>query len=241
MSFTNSRKCWIDMKKLSISMSRTETVLGWGYFVFQLLFLGVILIAVNSFLPDPMDATELNILLFIINFACIMLIFPKFLWKNLQASLNSFFITLKSAGIGFVLYYGSSMLVNLLVFTINPDFSNANDSNISQMLRGNFTLMGICTVLLVPIVEETLYRGLIFRTLYNKNALLGYTLSTALFALIHVIGYIGSYDTLTLALCFLQYIPAGICLAWAYVRADSILAPILIHMTVNQVGILAMR
>lgn len=229
------------MKKLSVPMTRTETVLGWIYFVFQLLFLGTILVVINLFLPDPLSITELNILLFIINFICIMLIFPKFLWMNLRITASSFFTTLRSAGIGFLLYYGSSILVNMLVFAVKPDFANANDSNISEMLQDNYMLMAICTVLLVPIVEETLYRGLMFRSLYNRSPLLGYLLSTVLFALIHVVGYIGSYDILTLGLCFLQYIPAGVFLGWAYVNADSIWAPIIIHMTVNQIGILASR
>lgn len=229
------------MKKLSVPMTRTETVLGWIYFVFQLLFLGAIMVVINLFLPDPLSITELNILLFVINFICIMLIFPKFLWKNLRITASSFFTTLRSAGIGFLLYYGSSILVNMLVFAVKPDFANANDSNISEMLQDNYMLMAICTVLLVPIAEETLYRGLMFRSLYNRSPLLGYLLSTVLFALIHVVGYIGSYDILTLGLCFLQYIPAGVFLGWAYVNADSIWAPIIIHMTVNQIGILASR
>ena len=229
------------MKKLSVPMNPSETVLGWFYFVFQLLFLSVILVVINTLLSEPLTLTQLNILLFLINFFCIMLIFRKFLWKNMQNTFRFPFTTLKTAGVGFLLYYGFSMLVNMVVFFLDPEFANVNDSNIDQMLQENFTLMGVCTVLLVPIVEETLYRGLLFRGLYNKHALLGYVLSTVIFAAIHVVGYIGTYDAFTLCLCFAQYLPAGIFLGWAYVKADSIWAPILIHMTVNQIGILAMR
>ena len=46
---------------------------------------------------------------------------------------------------------------------------------------------------------------------------------------------------LELFLSFLQYVPAGLCLAWSYEKADSIWAPILIHIAVNQMGNLAMR
>ena len=229
------------MKKISVSMTRSETVLGWSYFVFQLLFLGVILVVINMLLSNPLTETQLNILLFFLNFFCIMLIFRKFLWKNLQNTFRAPFVTLKTAGLGFLLYYGSSILINILIFTLDPEFANVNDSNIDQMLNENYTLMSICTVLLVPVAEETLYRGLLFRGLYNKNALLGYALSTVIFAAIHVVGYIGTYDPYTLLLCFLQYIPAGIFLGWAYAKADSIWACILIHIAVNQIGILAVR
>ena len=38
-------------------------------------------------------------------------------------------------------------------------------------------------------------------------------------------------------MAFLQYLPAGLCLAWAYTKADTIFAPILIHAAVNAVSI----
>ena len=38
-------------------------------------------------------------------------------------------------------------------------------------------------------------------------------------------------------MAFLQYLPAGLCLAWAYTKADTIFAPILIHAIINAVSI----
>jgi membrane protease YdiL (CAAX protease family) len=38
-----------------------------------------------------------------------------------------------------------------------------------------------------------------------------------------------------------QYLPAGLALAWAYEKADTIWAPILMHMTINQISITFMR
>ena len=69
-----------------------------------------------------------------------------------------------------------------------------------------------------------------------ESKLLAYALSTVIFAMIHISGYIGIYDAKLLFCCFLQYIPAGLCLAWAYARADSIFAPILMHMAINVIG-----
>ena len=50
-----------------------------------------------------------------------------------------------------------------------------------------------------------------------------------------------SQAAITLLLCFCQYIPAGICLGWAYAKSGTIWCPVLIHMTVNQIGMLFMR
>ena len=56
-----------------------------------------------------------------------------------------------------------------------------------------------------------------------------------------VLGYIGSESVTTLVLCFVQYLPAGLCLAWTYTKADNIFAPIVVHALVNAIAIGAVR
>ena len=86
-----------------------------------------------------------------------------------------------------------------------------------------------------------MYRGLIFRNLYGKSRWAAYIVSILAFAVIHIIGYIGRYSALELLMAFLQYLPAGLCLAWAYTKADTIFAPILIHAAINFLSIHALR
>ena len=93
----------------------------------------------------------------------------------------------------------------------------------------------------MPVAEECLFRGIVFRGIYDRSHILAWIVSAGLFALVHVIGYFGSAAPLTLLLCFLQYIPAGICLAASYRLSGSILSPILIHAAVNFVGMMILR
>lgn len=223
------------------SLNNRERYAGWFYLAFQLLVLPEILVLGNYLLPKPLDATQLNIVLFIINFAAIVGIFHKFLWNGLKVACKNLWRTLKSAFLAFCVYYVSNLLINTLIFRWAPWFYNVNDQSIGSMAAQSFTLMTVCVVILVPVVEETLYRGLLFGRLYARNKYLGYIASVAVFAAIHVIGYVGSYSGAHLALCFLQYLPAGFALAWAYEEADSIWAPILMHMTINFIGMAAMR
>ena len=65
-------------------------------------------------------------------------------------------------------------------------------------------------------------------------------LSTVAFCLIHVAGYVGQEALSSLAVLALEYIPAGIALAWAYEKADTIFAPILMHAVINAVSIQAL-
>lgn len=64
-----------------------------------------------------------------------------------------------------------------------------------------------------------------------------YALSTAAFCLVHVAGYVGQTELLSLAILALEYIPAGIALAWAYEKADTIFAPVLMHSLINALSI----
>lgn len=227
--------------RLSISMTRKEVRFGWLLMALQLLILPIAAVAVNSLLPVPLSNSVLNILLFIVDFILAVMIFHRFLGASARHSFENPIRTLRFAVLGLILYYIGSFLVGLLIGAVSEDFLNVNDSAIYEMTQENYALMSLCTVFLVPFTEELIYRGLIFRSLQKKNRIIAYLISAAVFSLIHIAGYVGIASGTVLLLCFLQYIPAGLALGWAYEKADSIWAPILMHMTVNQISISLMR
>ncbi len=207
----------------------------------QLSPLPALLIALNGLLPAPVSESMLNCIYYLFSFAAAVIIFRKFLWRNLRSAMKSPFFLLKTAFLGVLLYFGGNYLISCLSHLLIPTFHNVNDQNVAGMVQQQPALLSVCVVLLVPITEELLYRGLLFGVLHRKNPALGYAVSTLVFCAIHVVGYIGAAPLPLLILNFLQYIPAGLALAWAYRKADSIWAPILMHITVNQIGILSMR
>ena len=229
------------MKKLTVSMGRTEKILGLIYIGLQIFLIPIALVIINAFLPRPFSSAELNFLSFAINFICVTVIFHRFLINSFRVLLKNPGSILKDCLIGFGIYWLSSILVGYILISLDPEFSNVNDENIAVLTGENNLLMLFGTVILVPVVEETLYRGLVFGSLYQKKPIIAYILSVTIFSALHVLGYIGMYPPLRLLLCLLQYIPAGITLAWVYVRTDTIFASIFIHMVVNLIGMLAMQ
>lgn len=227
--------------KLSISMTNREERLGWLVLVLQLFVLPTLLVTANALLPVPLSNASLNCLLFLIDFTAVVLVFRRFLMLSARQAAAAPFRCLRFAAIGLALYYIGTFLIGLLISSVYPHFSNINDSNIQSMAQEHYGLILAGTVLLVPLTEETLFRGLIFRALQQKNRLLAYVLSTLFFGLIHVTGYIGTAAPAVLLLCLLQYVPAGLCFAWAYEKADTIWAPILMHMAINQISMSYMR
>ncbi len=218
-------------KTLTISTTKHETIFGWIYLAFQMLALPEILSWANDAMR--LSEAELNFCFFVINFIAVLLIFNKYLSRSFAQVFQhpSYFI--QAVILGFVAYYACSWGMNKLFSWIAPGYTNANDASIAALSKGNFFLMAIGTVVLVPPVEECFYRGLVFRNLYGVSRLAAYLVSMAVFAFIHIIGYIQSYTPWQLVICFLQYLPAGLCLAWSYAKSDTIFAPIVIHALVN--------
>ncbi len=226
---------------IPVPPNRFETYAGWFYWGFQLLFLPVILMLLLEAVGRTVNEAQLNFIYFCVNFIVATLLLGRlFIYSVKQGFIRPGY-TFQSAALGLAGVQGSNVLFSLVILRLKPDFANVNDSNIGEMVAEHYGMMALGTVFLVPVVEELLYRGVIFGCLYNRSKVAAYIVSTALFSAVHILGYITMYDPVTLLLCFLQYIPAGMCLGWAYARSGSLLAPILIHMTINQIAMLAMR
>lgn len=218
-------------------MNRGEKLLGWAYLAFELLLLPTLLQALNQCLASPMSSGTLNFTYYLINFLAIICIFRRFLRDSLVAAWCDIWNFIQAVVLGTVAYFACSKVLSLAMAYFVPNFQNINDASIVAMLSTDRVLMRIGVVLLVPLAEETLYRGLIFRGLWQTSKVAAYLVSMAAFAALHVMGYIGSESITTLILCFLQYLPAGLCLAWTYTKADNLFAPIVVHAIVNAVAI----
>lgn len=226
---------------MTISMTKREKTFGWIFLAMTPLALPLALVYLCQLFRWPLDNGELNVLLFAVNFILTLMIFWRFLWQNGRVSIASPGKTFRWVAIGFGIYYGASTLVGMLIMLLAPDFANANDASIQAMAQEHYFLMMLGTVILVPIAEETLYRGLIFGSLRRKSRWLAYVVSIVAFSALHVVSYIGTLSPLHLLLSFLQYLPGSFALAFAYDKADSIWASILIHMTINQIAMLTLR
>lgn len=224
-------------KSKSAFLSGREIRLGWVYFAVYLLVLPELL---SRLLPNS-DGLTVNACYYGINFIAIIFIFRELLGKSLEpmGKAPGRFLVLTAAGFCAILL--SDSMMGWLLHQLVPDFSNVNDQAFRELTQGGFLLTLLCSVVLVPPVEECLFRGLIFRGLYSTNRTGAYCLSVLAFCGLHILSYLNAYSGQTLLLCFIQYIPAGLVLAWSFDQTDSIFAPILIHAAVNAVGILTMR
>ena len=211
-------------QEFTLTLSLRRQKLGWAYLLFELLLLPSILFA----LGDALGITShslLNGIYYGINFFVCLPLFWQILSPSFRRFIHSPLPILATAAAGY----------------LDPGFSNVNDAAVGDLVRQSPYLMLICVGFLVPAAEECLFRGLLFAPLYPRRPAAAYGLSVLVFAAIHVMGYVGGYPLPTLALCFVQYLPAGLILCLSLAKTDSLVTPILIHCAVNLTGFLTLR
>jgi len=146
-----------------------------------------------------------------------MNLFQKCKVKKLSLK-NSSIIILSSVGLALFSY----SLVNLLISKF-PSYSETSESIASN----STSLLGIISVILIiPIFEEVLFRGLIFNELKKYlNVFVAIIIQGAIFALSHG-------NMLQAIYTFIM----AIVLAIVYDKTQSILAPMLFHVMYNLLG-----
>lgn len=227
--------------KIAVVMNQREQAVGFVYLLLELFILPSLLERLNALLPMPLSSSWLNFLYFILNFAAVCILFRRFLRRCLAQAGRDVEGFLMVTICGFGIYYLVNLVLTFAIRLLAPGFSNLNDGNLAQQIRSDYFVMALSTTLLVPVAEELLHRGLVFGSLYEKSPWVAYPVSTLLFASIHVLGYLNVYSPPHLLIAFVQYLPAGFALAWAYRRSGSIFSPILIHAAVNTLALLMLR
>ncbi|WP_251124977.1 type II CAAX endopeptidase family protein [Exiguobacterium sp. s131] len=148
----------------------------------------------------------------------ILLIWPdlkQYKAQGIQSNLND---TVKWIGLGILMQYGLVIVANLIETAISGELvESMNTQNIADMVEV-IPLMILPVVLLGPIIEEILFRHILFG---NLNARFGFWIafgiSSILFALIH-------QDNR-----FLVYIAMSFAFSYAYAKTRRLIVPIAIH------------
>ena len=212
---------------------RDETIVGWCWYGFQMVVLGSLLTGLNGMLRVPMSQAEMNFTYFLLNFLATLWIYHKYLESNWKTVKTHPILFSQAVVLALVAYWLSFWVLTWTIRQLDPGFINRNDASISGLRHGNFYLTMLGTVLLAPAAEECAYRGLVFRNLYPISKVAAYLVSMAAFSAVHIVSFLGLYSPLQLVLAFLQYLPAGLWLAWCYTKSGSIYGPIAMHMLIN--------
>ena len=111
-------------------------------------------------------------------------------------------------------------------FNIETPMQLALQAMMNSSSASEIAVLGVITVIVAPIAEETLFRGILYPTIkqlgFPRAALWG---TSVLFALIHF----------NLA-AFVPLLLMALVLVWLYEKSDNLLAPIAAHVIFNAVN-----
>ena len=199
----------------------------------------VALIATFFILPNllalipALSEAQLNFFSYSISAATAVACLRRYLGRNILAALDHPFATLYFAVLGYLANLVIMQMADYAAYLLLPDYVNYNNQAIVVQLSTDLYLMLATTVVLAPIVEECVFRGLLFRGLYDRSPVAAWVASVGLFAAIHVVSFIGVYSPLELVVSLLMYVPAGVILCVTYRRSGNIIAPIITHAVIN--------
>lgn len=205
-------------------------LLCWVVYLFlPFLLVGIPLFQENSLRSDFLFELTVTIVCYIV----IMVAFRSFLFRSRIPFLSLLF----TCFIGFVAAHALSSLWDILLSSIRALFqeehTNMNQELVNEFLYNYKGFMILSVAFFTPVVEEVLFRGIIFAPICRRSPFAAYVISMFIFSAFHVIGFIGVQSWPMLLLSCLEYLPAAFVLCWTYQRTHSIWAPIALHGFLN--------
>ena len=219
---------------LGVRLSKAQIIAGYLYLPFYVALLSLGLYFVTDLLGLSLTELELNTCWFVLNVIIVWAIFHKFLLRSLRHI--RFWDLVQACILGFVFYYAATWLFGFLISLLNLRIVSFNDEAVQTLVSDSYWLMVVCSVVIAPMVEETLVRGLIFGSIRPKSRIAAYLASILFFSMMHVWAYIPTEGLMPVLLAAAQYIPASIALGWTYEKANTVWAPIILHMAINAVS-----
>ena len=208
-------------------MERTERIAGWVWLPVHSFALALFVSYVGKALGT---GVEKDLIFYGISFAYIVLLMFRYLKKSASLLWEHRTDAVRAVVMGYAVYYLLFTLVQLLSETVAPGVEALE----KKLNPGQMKLIAL---LLAPVVEEVLFRGVAYGGLRKFNRVLAYVCSVVLFAVCSNWTILLAGSVRESLWQMLRYVPSGLALAWCYEESKSIYAPILLHIAINFVTI----
>jgi len=211
-------------------MERTERIAGWVWLPVHSFALTLFVSMVEKALHTQGTAVETDLIFYGISLAYVVLLMFRYLKKSCSLLWEHRKDALRAVVMGYAGYYVLFTLVQLVLNALAPEWSFSE----KKLNPGEMKLVAL---LLAPVVEEVLFRGVAFGSIRSKNRILAYLVSVVLFAVCSNWTILLSGSVKESLWQMLRYVPSGLALAWCYEESKSIWAPVLLHIAINFVTV----
>ena len=184
-----------------------------------------------------LGAVELNYLFYAVGVVYMLVFCRNYLRSEFDAALDAPWRTLSAVLLAYAVEFSLSLALSLALSLIpgGQGLSSPNNSAIADIAAEDLSKTVVMCCVMAPIVEEILFRGLLFGALRPYNRVLAWIISVAAFCLYHVWQY--ALDDPALLLSALLYLPGSLAFNFAYERGGSLWPPILYHALINLMAV----
>lgn len=227
-------------KGASAYMTNLERILGGALLALYLIVLPLLSDAIfqglETLLGFQLTSRTESQLCFYALFALTLLVFRPYLGRTTGLLLSDALSALLAAGQGLVAFYGLNELLCRALRLVGRSGTSLSDVPISAQVSTAPQATALIAILLVPFIEEVLFRGYVFGDLRGRSRLVAYAVSCAAFAGLYVWRFAVAPGPESLLL-MLQYLIPGAVFAWCYERSGTLWAGILAHVVVNALAV----
>lgn len=221
-------------------MPRGARIAGWVYLPVHVLVLpltlGAALAAVCGGLPSDVTC---NVWYYLIGLVFTLIAMWRFLRRSYDTMTGSI---LRCIGMLFAAY-GLDVLLSLVLqlgTSLIGELPSPNNDAVTRLAAADYKRMIAVAVFMAPLVEECLFRGVLFGAIRPRSRFWAYVVSVALFSLYHVWQYAVMYQDARLLLSALTYVPVSAALAFCYEQTRSVWPPVFFHMLINAASLALM-
>lgn len=139
--------------------------------------------------------------------------------------------------IGTLLIYLLGLVGGIITLLLGGNQTSENQQLIETITVSHPFIMIFTSVVLAPMLEEFIFRGIVFGWVYELNPKLAHIVSAFIFGLIHIMMAILNGNIAEWVQIF-SYFFMGIALSFLYEKKNNIFVPILGHATNNLISML---
>lgn len=226
------------MKPFDDLMLRRERICGWIWLPIHVILLPLLLVPVLYLLigPDNLSDASANVIYYLFTFVFVLIAF----WNYLRESFDRFVGNLRRAILVMALAYVLQIALTLVLqglMDVFGELATPNNDAIGELANLEYKKTFAVAVLMAPIAEEVLFRGVLFGTFARKRRWLGWVVSIAVFCVYHVWQFAIVEQDWRVLLSALEYIPLTAAITFCYDRTETIWTPIFFHIFTNSLAL----
>ena len=226
--------------KFTPDLTKPELIIGLIWLVVHMFVLPLLTSPLMTWIPT-LTEIEVNAAYYGFSLAVVMAFGFKLLRREFDHFADRLGRCIRTLFMGYFIWYTLALVMSMIMTALNIEATPPNDQAVDVLADQGYNIMMVISVIAAPILEEVLFRGVLFQSIRKKSRLCAYIASLAVFGLYHTWQFAVIYQDPIYLLYSLQYIPITLAITWSYEHSGSLWTAIFFHASNNYLAMSLMQ